>query len=159
MTQERVRELFNYKDGRLYWKVRKACRVRVGNEAGTVDGRGYRHVGVDGERYKTHRLVYLYHHGELPRFLDHIDGDPSNNSIENLRPATSSQNNANCRVSKNNKCGFKGVSSNGKGFQARVEKNGEVYNLGTFATPEEAHEVYCAKALELFGEFANGGSE
>ena len=87
--------------------------------------------------------------------IDHRDGDPSNNRWDNLRRATVSQNNANRRLHRNNKCGFKGVVQNPWGrFIASIYKNGRRIHLGMFATPEAAHAAYVAAARELFGEFA-----
>jgi len=54
-------------------------------------------------------LIFLYHHGYLPKFVDHIDGNKKNNRIENLREATKSQNAMNQKVSTRNTSGIKGV--------------------------------------------------
>jgi hypothetical protein len=44
------------------------------------------HVGCEkGHRQYAHRLVWLYHHGFMPKMITHIDGDTKNNRIENLR--------------------------------------------------------------------------
>lgn len=86
-------------------------------------------------------------------FVDHVDGDRTNNVVSNLRYCTSSQNSAN----RNQKgtSGLKGVSKerNGK-FRSRIKKDGKHFHLGTFDTKEQAHDAYKKKAVELFGEFA-----
>lgn len=97
LTQKYVRSLFDYKDGNLYWKVRKAYRIKIGDLAGYVNITGYQEVIIDGKSYKAHRLIFLYHHGYLPKFLDHIDCNKLNNDINNLREATKSQNKMNQR--------------------------------------------------------------
>jgi hypothetical protein len=154
--REKVKELFDYRDGKLFWRESRA-NVKVGAEAGYLRRDGYRQIKVDGKNYYTHRLIFLYHHGYIPEFLDHKDGSRLNNRIENLRPATKSQNNANSKARKS-VTGFKGVSANGKRFLARIKKDGRDIYLGTFDTPEEANAAYLTAAKFIHGEFANGGN-
>lgn len=92
LTQNYLKELFDYRNGNLYWKVRKSYRIKIGDIGGYVRKDGYRHVGIDDKDYKSHRLIFLYHHGYLPKSLDHIDGNKSNNDIDNLRCATNQEN-------------------------------------------------------------------
>ena len=80
---KRVREEFTYKNGNLYWAKAKAGR-RMWQPAGRVAKR-YREVMLDGVRYATHHLVWLWHTGDLPTMLDHINRRPEDNRIENLR--------------------------------------------------------------------------
>lgn len=116
LTQGLLRELFDYKDGELYWKQSGTGR-KIGVPAGTVKSDGYRSIGINGKIYLTHRLIFLYHHDYLPEFLDHIDGNPLNNNILNLREATKQENAQNAKKYKfhNGKptsSKFKGVSWN-----------------------------------------------
>ena len=87
LTQDLVRALFNYRDGNLYWKISKSYRIKIGNLAGRINKQGYRSVGINNKEYRYHRLIYLYHYGYLPKFIDHIDGNKLNNNIDNLRSA------------------------------------------------------------------------
>lgn len=94
LTQDLLKELFSYRDGDLYWKKSRSG-IKIGCSAGTIDDRGYRVIKINGKSYKGHRLMFLYHHGYLPEFLDHVDGDPLNNDIDNLREATKQENGRN----------------------------------------------------------------
>jgi hypothetical protein len=88
--------------------------------------------------------------------VDHRDLDRTNNRWNNLRRATRSTNAANTRRQRNNTSGFKGVYPHHKTgrWYAQIRKDGRGYYLGSFATPQAAHEAYAAAARELFGEFA-----
>jgi hypothetical protein len=78
-----------------------------------------------------------------PRPIDHINGDPSDNRISNLRDVSRTENQENQRrAQRHNKVGLLGVSPNGKGFISRIKVAGRKVNLGTFPTPEIAHAVY-----------------
>ncbi len=109
LTQEYLQEFFTYKDGDLYAKKRTHKR-KIGDCISGMSGNGYMQATVLNKTCGTHRLIYLYHHGNLPKEIDHIDGNSLNNKIENLRAANRSENNFNRRIAKNNKSGVKGVS-------------------------------------------------
>ena len=155
-----VRSLFDYRDGNLYWKEYRSSSAQKGDLAGTVRNDGRCQIGINGKKYKAHRLIFLYHYGYLPKFLDHIDRNPSNNSIDNLREATKSQNQWNRRSveSYNGKLtssGFKGVvfRKQSQKWQAQIQINGERKYLGIFDSEIDAAEAYNAAAIELHGEF------
>lgn len=155
----RVRALLDYDPatGVFQWRVKPRRGVQIGDRAGTVDPLGYRGVRVDGRRYLEHRLAWAWVFGsQPPDELDHINGNPSDNRIANLRPATRSQNNQNTRRRCDNKSGFKGVSwitARGK-WRAEIKADGRVLHLGYFQTREEAHAAYMTAAEKFFGEFA-----
>src|ERR1043166_2099295 len=110
-----LRELLRYdaETGEFRWEKRMSRSVRAGDVAGVTDRDGYRRITIAGRIYPAHRLAWLYMTGTWCSVLvDHRDGDPSNNRWDNLRRATVSQNNANRRLHRNNKCGFKGVVRN-----------------------------------------------
>lgn len=148
ITQKHLKELFTYQDGHLIWQKPTSNRVKLGDKAGASDKDGYVHVRVDKKDYLLHRLIFLYHHGWLPRFVDHIDTIPSNNQIENLRPLTHSENIANGKTT-TSATGYRGVSRNKDGsYFAQVMKNYKNHNLGKFDTAKEAHSAYL-KAREM----------
>ena len=129
--------------------------MRPGDIAGTLDKKGYRAITIKGRKYPAHQLAWLYMTGEwCSLVIDHCDLDPSNNCWSNLRRATKSQNNANRSLQRNNSCGLKGASPDGRRWRATIFKNGRIRHLGIFPTPQEAHAAYVKAARELFGEFA-----
>lgn len=108
LEKDALCELFEYRDGELYWAVNKG-HIRAGAIAGTVNSTGRKQVAINRKLYKVHRIIYAMHHGAVPPCIDHIDGNPLNNRIENLRAATHSENMYNLGAKSNNKTGEKGV--------------------------------------------------
>jgi hypothetical protein len=103
ITQERLKELFDYQDGTF---IRRSTGVQIVANFGV---KRYLRVFVDGKPRSLHRMIYLWHHGHLPKTLDHIDGDRANNKIENLREATQQQNCLNRKHHSNSKSPYKNV--------------------------------------------------
>lgn len=85
---------------------------------------------------------------------DHINGDTLYNLESNLRVCTCSQNQMNRGKQRNNTSGYKGVSMNGRNWQARIRLNKKLIYLGTYPTPEKAARAYDEVAKRLCGEFA-----
>jgi hypothetical protein len=146
-------ELFEYNDGKLYWKKNQG-NVKVGQEAGTVAQIGRMYVQAEGKKHLVHRVIWFLHYGNCPEFLDHIDGNPLNNKIENLRPATKQQNAMNRKVKSDSLLGIKGVTKRGKKFSSSIFINGVSKFLGVFETKEMAAEAYSKAAQINFKEFA-----
>jgi hypothetical protein len=149
----RITELLEYQDGKLFWKVRRG-HVAAGKEAGAVCQNGRLYIQIDGKKTLAHRIVWAMHHGDCPEFLDHIDGNPLNNRIENLRPATKSQNAMNRKVKSDNQLGVKGVSKRHNKFAAYIYVKGKSVFLGMHSTLEQAGNVYKTASMKHFGEFA-----
>ncbi len=104
VTQERLRELFEYRDGFLYAKQGYQPKFTP-----ITSQHRYIRMRVDGKVYPLHRLIFLYHHGYLPKIIDHANNKQSDNRVENLREVTQSQNCVNRRKQKNNISGAKNV--------------------------------------------------
>lgn len=139
ITQEKLFERFNYIDGKLMHKKHGIGR-QVGKHAGTISHEGYRRIEIHGKFFLEHRLVWLWHYGYLPIFLDHINRIRDDNHIENLREANKSQNGFNTNKQKNKSSKYKGVSfdkSRNK-WCARIKTK----YLGRFNTEEEAARSY-----------------
>lgn len=159
-TAKRVRELFDYdKSTGLFTRritVGRHGRFRKGETPGTENGNGYVRMYVDSKRYYAHRLAWLHTFGSMPSQLDHIDGDRSNNRIDNLRISTQSQNLANRTKSPRNKSGFKGVCRDDryiKKWKAQITINRKNIYLGTFLTAKEAYAAYLGAAKIGHKEF------
>jgi hypothetical protein len=150
-------EYFYYKEGNLFWRITLNNRAKKDKQAGHKHNSGYIHVQVNKKSYKVHRIVYEMHFGVISEnfIVDHKDGDKSNNTIENLRLATPSQNLFNSLATSRNKTGFKGVrySNTYGGYYAQIMLNGKQKHLGVYSSAELASEAYNKAAKDLQGEF------
>ena len=159
-SQAELQHLFTYDPdtGVFRWRVKHSRNVVVGREAGTAKPDGYGFIRFNKRRYYSHRLAWMYVYGEDPGELqiDHIDGDPRNNRINNLRLANDAQNRWNSRRhSDRNNDLPKGVSRTPKGrFVAFKCRGGKSRYIGTFDTPAEASDAYMRAAVDKYGEFA-----
>lgn len=186
LTQEYVRECFTYnEDGTLTWNVRPESHFNnevdarrfnsqwSGKVAGYFnkrtdskkEGFGYYRVRVTDHaikgHFKSHRIVWLYHKGYLPKVLDHINRDTRDNRIENLRESDVHTNSYNTNLPTNNTTGFIGVSvDNPSGrkkrpFRCSICCKKRVFFLGTYTDAEMAGLAYNIASEALFGEFAS----
>jgi hypothetical protein len=147
-----IRELFCYdpETGVLTNRISRAQTAPAGAIAGTDTGIGYLAVKLFGITYKVHRIAWVYVYGEWPPAgLDHINGNRSDNRIENLRLATQAENNQNfTQLRKRKTSQFQGVywckpCGNKRGrWRAMIGVNGKKMNLGSFQFESEAVEAY-----------------
>jgi hypothetical protein len=158
ITQERLHEMFEYRDGTLYRK-KSLGRTKAGDKVGFVNDKGYMAVNIDKQCIPVHRLIWVMQHGVFPELIDHIDGDRQNNRIENLRQADRFGNAQNKRMHKNNRSGAKGVYWHAKKQKwiAQVVCNGRIYQLGAHDDLQEADEVACLAREMLHKSFTNHG--
>jgi hypothetical protein len=156
MTQDEAHQLWRYSQGKLYWLIAPNPRTKIGDEAGCVHGNGYREVGIRKKIYGVHRIVFLMFHGYIPKQVDHIDGNPLNNNVENLRAANSSTNGFNRKISVNNSSGVKNVSlckAIGK-WKVSLLCDGISYYYGAFSSLADAETMATRARLQLHGDFA-----
>lgn len=152
---DRIRELLTYDDvtGIFVWNVRRpGMKFSVNAGYNRKDGR--REITIDGKGYLAHRVAYAHFYGVNPSFdIDHIDGNPMNNAISNLRDVEKTVNLQNQRKPhSNNKSGLMGVSANGSNWAASIRTNRERKYLGTFKTCYEAGEAYQKAKMEMHSE-------
>lgn len=157
-SQEYLKEFFNYDNitGLFTWKIRTSNRINVGSIAGNENTIGYIQIQLDKRNYLAHIFAWKYYYGIDPiNDIDHINGIRSDNRIENLREATTIENNRNRRMQSNNTSGYKGVFYNKRdsNYYARAGLNGTYVSLGYFNTPEEASDAYIKFTKEHFKEF------
>ena len=121
-TYELVRELFDYRDGMLFWRVDRSSGVKAGDRAGCLHKKcGYRRICIKKRIFEEHRIIYLWHHGYwTENQVDHINRCRDDNRIENLREVSHSCNVRNTGIAINNKSGVTGVSFERNGSRWRV---------------------------------------
>ena len=152
---------FEYRDGNLYWKHDRGSQKCKGKEAGTVSEKGYIRVRVRelGGSIGVHQVIFAMHHGYLPHIVDHIDGNPANNRIENLRAATKAENCRNSKMPKHNTSGVKNVSWHkaNKKWAVHLNVNNHKRFFGLHDNIEFADLVAHEARDKYYGEFANNG--
>lgn len=153
---DRLREgvAYNPETGKMVWRVRpvehfageRADRehkrwngVYAGSPAlSYVNTGGYLCGHFDRISITAHRAAWAIHYGYWPDEIDHINGDRTDNRIENLRDVSRSENNK-------NKARRLGVAVQGvrKGrhrdnWTAEIRADGKSIHIGTFDTFEAA---------------------
>lgn len=157
ISHEKLKEslFYNETTGIFTWIKSASPKIKQGNIAGCKDRDGYILIRIDKVLYKAHRLAWFYFYGIWPENeIDHIDGNPDNNIICNLREATRSQNMMNTKISKRNTTGFKGVYRSGKKWEVKIHtfSDGDIY-IGVFNTIEDANFARLAAENIYFKEF------
>ena len=151
-----LHQLFEYKDGFLVHKNTKSWNAKSGQRTGYLNKIGYEVTVVNKKRYYNHRLIFMMFNGYLPKYIDHIDGNLKNNSINNLRQATDSQNNYNQKMPKTNTSGIKGVSwdKNRNKWHVQVISEKKVVFQKRFDDIELAEFVAIEARNKYHGKFA-----
>ena len=133
--------MFTWKSGRL-----------KGLQAGCLHRHGYRVIGIDRVQYLAHRLAFflVYHRWPDP-CVDHINGEPADNRICNLREATHGENHQSRALQSNNTSGYTGVCFRKSDHKwiAQIRLKNKLTFLGSFSTPEDAHEAYLKAKREI----------
>lgn len=179
ITQEYIREatIYNEEEGMLYWRTDRplshfsckrlhTCYMNrfAGNRCGNWNARtdskkegfGYYVMRINVKTMKTHRMIFLYHHGYLPNVVDHEDTNTRNCHISNLRDAGDNGNDFNQNKPRHNTTGYKGVSTNTANlwkYKSNIMLAGRTYNIGSYNDLEEAAAAYNIVAKILHGGF------
>lgn len=121
----------------------------AGKEAFTANNRGYGYGTLCRRNILAHVVAWALYYGEWPdQFIDHIDGDRSNNRIDNLRKVSRMDNQRNVKMSARNKSGTMGVywASDRNQWRAEIGDGKRRIKIGSYSTLEEA--VAARKAAE-----------
>lgn len=110
-----------------------------------VNCRGYKTVHVMKRTYQVHRIIWLMETGAWPHNqIDHIDGNKTNNRMDNLRDVTPRENSQNKLVHRNGKLPGTFYHKRDRLWTARYQVNGIRKSVGYFKTEVEAHRAYVA---------------
>lgn len=156
ITQELVRQKFFYhpEAGLIFRKNKKGQLKSLCNYA-KKDGYVQFHLG--DKMVLAHRIAWIYCYGDIDGLeIDHIDGNPSNNRLSNLRLASHQQNMCNRVLQKNNTSGISGVSwkKDAKKWFVYVYKDKKRIQFGCFDNLLDAAACSISKRKILHGEFA-----
>lgn len=114
---------------------------------------GYICFAIDGQYCAGHRIAWALHYGVLPdpsMEIDHIDGNPSNNRIANLRLVSQTENLRNKKQYKNCKHGYPGIihsNDRKKCWRAQIGINGTIIKVGSFRCKTAA--IFARKQAEM----------
>lgn len=160
LTAERLREVLHYEPET--GEFSRCSGTRAGKPVGRIRPDGYLVISVDNSLHLAHRLAWLHVHSAWPSGrIDHINGNPTDNRLANLREATNGENMQNQRrAHRNNQTGMLGVhyhEENGN-YVAQIRVDGKVRHIGSYRTDEEAHYAYlqAKRRLHPNGEIAKG---
>ncbi len=158
LSAKKLRSLLSYdpSTGIFHWLEHRGS-ANVGDVAGSLDSEGYRQIFIAGSNYRAGRLAWLYITGKWPKKqIDHKNTDRADNSWNNLRQATNTQNQRNRSLNGNSNSGIKGVHwfASGRKWKAMIGYRHRQIYLGSFGSKEEAAKAYASAAKRLFGEFA-----
>lgn len=143
--------------GILRWRVREDMRSQwnakyAGKEAGNeTKGKINVHFGKYG-LLRAHKIIWKIVYGSEPYEIDHIDGNPYNNRLKNLRAVSHQQNAMNMRG--HSICGIKGVSRHKSGLWRARLKAGDAEFCSYHKSKELAGKAYLELAKLHFGSFA-----
>ena len=160
LTQEQLLDLFEYKDGELFYKKSPLPKIKIGSKAGSIGKLGYVKVSIDSKKHSAHRLILLMMNGYVPVFIDHINGNRADNRIENLRGCSRQENGRNVSFRKSSKSGIKNVSwskSTNK-YQVDIMVDSKKKYIGVFEDIELAELVAMEARNKYHGAFANHGT-
>lgn len=150
------------KDSGLVWTVRVAQRIHVGDVVGRLGKRNGSKKDWQfmfrGNNYLVSRAVWFLSTGHDPAesLVDHIDKNPLNNNLSNLRLADIKLQNNNKGIRKNNKSGAQGVSKNKQmnKWRADVRVNEKTLYLGLHDCLFKAATAYNDAVYKYLPEYA-----
>jgi len=149
LEKDLLHELFDYDNGQLIWKINRRGNKVKGNVAGYKTPYGYVAIRINKKLYLAHRLIYIYFKGSTNgKYIDHINRNPNDNRIENLRLVTQQENSFN-----SNAKGYTWDKKSEK-WKTQISVNRKNVYVETFDTELEAREAYL-KAKEIYHPIEN----
>ena len=149
------RPLFHFKNQADYkrWSSKNSNKP-----AGSISSNGYYYSKFNKKAYRNSRIIFAIYNNTIDfqdKQVDHIDGNVLNNSPQNLRLVTASQNQFNRKKQKNNSTGYKNISFSKKlnKYRCAMQIDGKDIYIGLFNTIEEAIKTRDLKFKELTGEY------
>lgn len=145
--------------GELIWKRRPGTHRPIPQWNGRYAGKpalnclseGYRTGRLPGlaSTFKAHRVIWKMTYGTDPEFIDHINGDRSDNRLCNLRDVGRYENAQNRPIASNNTSGANGVYwfPLYSKWTAIIACGGKRKNLGYFSSKSDA--IAARKAAEI----------
>jgi hypothetical protein len=151
LTQERLKELLSYDPiSGVFTRKIKHKRCNVGDIVGVGQRNKYLQCSIDNKLYKLHRLAWLYMYDCWPSDqIDHVDHNPRNNAIANLRDVSSAQNHQNRARKTKSASGYLGVTwhKRDRRWQAYIEIKGKSIHLGQYIDLDDA--IVARKRAEM----------
>lgn len=154
-TQAELKQEIRYDEvtEKYYWINARRGR-KINAPIGSIDKTtGYYRMGYNYQSLFMHRVAYIYHHGSIPDgyYVDHINGDPSDYRIANLRAVTPADNSIN-RFKEHVSAYGMGVTRNKNRYSSMIKTGGRYSNLGTFDTAEDAALAYKNASIARHGD-------
>lgn len=131
-----IRENLRYRKNGTLFHVKRGIVLR-GTKS---NASGHLRMRVGGHLLYVHQAVFAIHHGRIPAVIDHVDRNPANNRIENLREVSHSENSLNVGASRRNTSGIRGLyfdRRDGKWYGQTMVR-GKVHSTKRFADKREA---------------------
>lgn len=131
---------YNSETGDFTCLINRSSNSRKGDVAGNLEKNGYIRIVISGDKYYAHRLAYFYYYKVWPDFIDHINGDRSDNRISNIRNVDKPENARNKRISSRNTSGVQGVCwyKKSKKWVAKITHQGKSINIGYYLDKVDA---------------------
>jgi len=140
---DELREHFELVDSKVF---RKTAEVLVPAKEHS-NGYGYVHVFYAKTTIKSHRLIWMLHYGYTPIILDHINGDKTDNRIENLREVTNRENMQNQQKHREGRP--PGIYRRKRKYYAQIHIQAQPVCIGPYTTEKDAACAYEAACNNL----------
>ena len=159
LPQKELLKIFRYYKGELYWKIKPSTAAWIGKKAGQLNNKNRFQVNYKGYIYYIHRIIWTMHEGAWPVLeIDHINGDGTDNRIENLREVNRTVQNKNAALRKDSTTRIVGVHWNMQSskWRAQICFKSKQRHLGLY---EDFFEACCARksAERKYGFHVNHG--